>query len=382
MTAAHPRTAIVHEWLDTVAGSEKVLEQMLLLFPGADLFALVDVLPGVERAVLHGRCPATSFIQRLPLARKRFRGFAPLMPLAVEQFDLSQYELVISNCHAFAKGVLTGPHQTHICYCHTPMRYAWDLQHEYLGASGLKGPRAWMARCLLHYLRMWDVRTAHGVDQFAANSTYVARRIQKVYGREASVVHPPVDTEYFQPGRLPRGEWYVTASRLVPYKRIDLIVQAFASMPDRKLLVIGDGPQMDRCRKLARGNIVFAGHAPANQLREALQTARAFVFAAEEDFGIAPVEAQACGTPVLCYGRGGVLDTVIPGITGLFFSQQSPEAICEAVRRFEQCEFDRAAIRAHAEGFSAARFRMRFRSLVDRSLVDRGPVFAAGSLVR
>ena len=239
-----------------------------------------------------------------------------------------------------------------------------------------------MARCLLHYLRMWDVRTAHGVDQFVADSTHVARRIQKVYGREASVVHPPVDTEYFQPGRLPRGEWYVTASRLVPYKRIDLIVQAFASMPDRKLLVIGDGPQMDRCRKLARGNTVFAGHVSDNELREALQTARAFVFAAEEDFGIAPVEAQACGTPVLCYGRGGVLDTVIPGITGLFFSRQTLEAICDAVRRFEQCEFDREAIRAHAEGFSAARFRTRFLSVVDRSLVERGAFLAAGSLVR
>ena len=364
------KIAIVHEWLDTVAGSENVLSELLFLFPGADLFATVDFLPRSSRHLLRGRQPRTSFIQRLPL-----------MPLAVEQHNLTGYDLVISSSHAFAKGVITGPHQTHICYCYTPMRYAWDLQHEYLGADS-KGPKAWAARGLLHYLRMWDVRTAHGVDQFVADSTYVARRIQKVYGRDALVVHPPVDTEYFQPGRLPRGEWYVTASRLVPYKRIDLIVQAFASMPDRKLLVIGDGPQMDRCRKLARGNIVFAGHAPANQLREALQTARAFVFAAEEDFGIAPVEAQACGTPVLCYGRGGVLDTVIPGITGLFFSQQSPEAICEAVRRFEQCEFDRAAIRAHAEGFSAARFRMRFRSLVDRSLVDRGPVFAAGSLVR
>ncbi|MGO9895567.1 MAG: glycosyltransferase family 4 protein [Bryobacteraceae bacterium] len=375
------KIAIVHEWLDTVAGSENVLSELLFLFPGADLFATVDFLPRSSRHLLRGRQPRTSFIQRLPLARRHFRSYLPLMPLAVEQHNLTGYDLVISSSHAFAKGVITGPHQTHICYCYTPMRYAWDLQHEYLGADS-KGPKAWAARGLLHYLRMWDVRTAHGVDQFVADSTYVARRIQKVYGRDALVVHPPVDTEYFQPGRLPRGEWYVTASRLVPYKRIDLIVQAFASMPDRKLLVIGDGPQMDRCRKLARGNIVFAGHAPANQLREALQTARAFVFAAEEDFGIAPVEAQACGTPVLCYGRGGVLDTVIPGITGLFFSQQSPEAICEAVRRFEQCEFDRAAIRAHAEGFSAARFRMRFRSLVDRSLVDRGPVFAAGSLVR
>jgi glycosyltransferase involved in cell wall biosynthesis len=261
------------------------------------------------------------------------------------------------------------------------MRYVWDLQHEYLGANGSKGPKAWIARGLLHYLRMWDVRTAHGVDHFVADSTYVARRIRKVYGRDASVVHPPVDTEYFQPGKMTRGEWYVTASRLVPYKRIDLIVQSFASMPDRKLLVIGDGPQMERCRKLARGNVVFAGHVSDEELRKALQTARAFVFAAEEDFGILPVEAQACGTPVLCYGRGGVLDTVIPGITGLFFSQQTPEAIFETVRRFEQCEFDPEAIRAHAEEFSAARFRMRMRSVVEHSLAGHQAAAMSGSFV-
>ncbi|MGP8244303.1 MAG: glycosyltransferase family 4 protein [Bryobacteraceae bacterium] len=375
------RIAIVHEWLDTAAGSEKALSELLSLFPQADLFATVDFLPAGFRHLLRGREPRTSFIQRLPFARRHFRSYLGLMPLAVEQHNLTGYDLVISSSHAFAKGVITGAHQTHICYCYTPMRYAWDLQHEYLGANGSKGPKAWMARGLLHYLRMWDVRTAHGVDQFVADSTYVARRIQKVYGREAAVAHPPVDTEYFQPGRLPRGEWYVTASRLVPYKRIDLVVQAFASMPDRKLLVIGDGPQMDRCRKLARENIAFAGHVPDHELRKELQAARAFVFAAEEDFGIAPVEAQACGTPVLCYGRGGVLDTVIPGITGLFFSQQTPEAICEAVRRFEQCEFDPEAIRAHAEGFSAARFRARFRYLVDQALAGRQPAAMWGSLV-
>ena len=376
------RIAVIHEWLDTAAGSEKVLAGLLSLFPEADLFATVDFLPPASRHLLCGRQPRTSFLQRLPFARRHFRSYFGLMPLAVEQHDLAGYDLVISSSHSFAKGVITGPRQTHICYCHTPMRYGWDMQHQYLGASDIEGPKSWMARGLLHYLRMWDVRTAYGVDQFVANSTYVARRIRKVYGRDSLVVHPPVDTDYFQPGRLPRGEWYVTASRLVPYKRIDLIVQAFASMPDRKLLVIGDGPQMERCRKLARENIVFAGHVPDEDLRHALQTARAFVFAAEEDFGIAPVEAQACGTPVLCYGRGGVEDTVIPGITGLFFSQQTPAAIRDAVRRFEQCEFDREAIRAHAESFSAGRFRARFQSVVDRSLVDQRSSSMSGSLVR
>jgi glycosyltransferase involved in cell wall biosynthesis len=376
------RVAIVHEWLDRAAGSEKVLAELLSLFPHADLFATVDFLPPHSRDLLRGRLPRTSFVQRLPFARKHFRSYIGLMPLAVEQHNLAGYDLVISSSHSFAKGVITGPNQTHICYCHTPMRYAWDLQNQYLRANGFEGPAAWVARGLLHYLRMWDARTANGVDRFVANSTYIARRIQKVYGREAAVVHPPVDADYFHPGRRPRGEYYVTVSRLVPYKRVDLIVESFARMPDRKLLVIGDGPQMVRCRKLAGANVEFAGHVSDEEVRRALQTARAFVFAAEEDFGIVPVEAQACGTPVLCYGRGGVLDTVIPGITGLFFGEQTPDAICEAVRRFEACEFDRDAIRAHAEGFSAARFRMQFRSLVDQSLAGYGTAVIPASLVR
>jgi len=303
------------------------------------------------------------------LARKHFRAYLPLMPLAVEQYDLSAYDLVISNSHSFAKGVITGPGQTHICYCHTPMRYAWDMQHQYLSLSGLdQGPKSWMARGLLHYLRLWDARSASGVDCFAANSTHIANRIRKAYGRDAVVIHPPVDTEYFLPGRLPRQPWYVTASRMVSYKRIDLIVEAFSAMPERRLLVIGDGPQMERCRRMARENIVFEGHVPREELRNALQVARAFVFAAEEDFEIVAVEAQACGTPVLCYGRGGVVDSVIPGVTGLFFDRQTPEALCEAVRRFELVEFDERAIRHHAERFSARAFRAGFGALVDQAM--------------
>lgn len=271
------RVAIVHEWLDTWAGSEKVLEQLLILYPDADLFVTVDFLPEGARAVLAGRQVRTSVIQRLPFARSRFRSYLPLMPLAVEQHDLSAYDLVISSSHAFAKGVLTSPRQCHLCYCHTPLRYAWDLQHEYLLGSGLnKGVRSWLARAVLHYLRVWDVRTAHGVDRFAANSRYIARRIRKTYGRDSVVIAPPVDTHFYHPAPGPRESFYVTASRLVPYKRVELIVSAFSRMPHRRLVVIGDGPQMRACRDRAGENIEFTGYLRDEELRTYLQRARAF----------------------------------------------------------------------------------------------------------
>lgn len=357
--------AIVHEWFDTVAGSEKVLEQFLLLFPHADLFVLVDFLAEHERRLLHGRHPKTSFLQRMPMARRRFRDYLPLMPLAVRQFDLSEYQVIISNSHAFAKGVRTRAGQTHICYCHTPMRYAWDLEEEYLRAAGLdRGPKSWVVRGILRYLRRWDKGTAPGVDAFLTNSSYVAARIRKVYGRESEVVHPPVDVEYFCPGVEPREDRYVTVSRLVPYKRVDLLVKAFTAMPDKRLTVIGDGPQLEMCRGVAGPNVSFRGRVPSEEIRTALRRARAFVFAAEEDFGIAPVEAQACGTPVICYGRGGVQDSVIDGVTGVMFSEQTTESVRGAVERFEGMSFDVTAIRSNAERFSVTRFQERLRAVL------------------
>jgi glycosyltransferase involved in cell wall biosynthesis len=265
---------------------------------------------------------------------------------------------VISNSHAVAKGVRTRAGQRHICYCHTPMRYAWDLQEEYLrGAGWERGIRGQVVRGVLSYLRKWDRESAAGVDRFLTNSNYVAARIRKIYGRDAKVIYPPVEIEYFTPDDGPREEWYVTVSRLVSYKRVDLIVRAFSKMPERRLVVIGDGPRMEMCRRLAGRNVSFWGHAPGEQMREALRRARAFVFAAEEDFGIAPVEAQACGTPVICYGRGGVLDSVVPDRTGVFFAEQTEESLCEAVRRFEGMQFDAGVIRRNAERFSVAEFR-------------------------
>ncbi len=357
------RVAVVHDWLTAYAGSEKVLEQILLLFPQAELFTLVDHLPTAQRAFANGRAIHTSFLQRLPFSAKLFRKLLWLFPLAIESFDLSGFDLILSSSHAVAKGVLTGPDQLHICYCHTPIRYAWDCQHEYLRQTGLdSGLASIYARSALHYLRLWDVRTSFGVDHFVANSNFIARRIHKAYARSATVIHPPADVDRF-PLIREKSDYYVTASRLVPYKRIDLIVEAFARLPDRRLLVIGDGPEMRSCRALATNNVQFLGYQPDERLPELLGNARAFVFAAEEDFGISVVEAQACGTPVICYGKGGVLDSVVDRETGVYFSDQSPEGIAGAIRRFEALKtpLDPFEIHARAQRFSPEQFQRRFQ---------------------
>ncbi len=362
-----PSVAIVHEWLSNYAGSERVVEQMLAVLPDAEVFSLVDFL-SQRRNILGGRKVHTSFIQRLPLARKRFRGYLPLMPLAVEQFDLSQFDIVISSQHAVSHGVLTRADQFHISYVHTPIRYAWDLTHQYLRESKLnRGIRGMVARFILHYLRLWDRAAADRVDLFVANSQYIARRIWKTYRRKARVIYPPVDTDAYELATN-KADYYLTASRMVPYKKIDLIVEAFASMPRCKLLVAGDGPEREKIVVKAGSNVEFVGYQPDEKLRELMQHARAFVFAADEDFGIMPVEAQACGTPVIAYGRGGALETVVDGVTGIFFKQQTVTSLCDAVQRFETktASFDPVEIRAHAERFGVDRFRGEFSQLVER----------------
>jgi len=367
------KIAIVHDWLVTYAGAERVLEQMLACYPDADLFTLVDFLGDDERGFLGGRRPVTSFVQRLPFARRRYRDYLPLMAHGVEQFDLSAYDLVISSSFAVAKGALTGPDQLHIAYVYSPMRYAWDLQHQYLRESGLTGGlRGLAARWMLHRMRLWDVRTAHGVDRYVAISRYIARRVRKAYGREASVINPPVDTAFFTPGRAPRRpDTYLTASRLVPYKRVDAIVAAFAHLSNRRLIVIGDGPQRRRIEAMAPANVTLLGRQPAESLRNHMRQARAFIFAAEEDFGIAPLEAQACGTPVIAFERGGARETIRgpdhDRPTGAFFAEQSPAAIAEAVRAFEAAPVpvEPADCRANAVAFGAERFRAEFMGFVE-----------------
>ena len=368
------KVAIVHDWLVTYAGAERVLEQILALYPDADLFSMVDHL-GENREFIRNKTVATSIIQKLPGSRRYYRNYLPLMPLAVEQFDLSPYDLVISSSHAVAKGVITGPDQCHISYVHSPIRYAWDLQHQYLREAGLdRGLKSYVVRRMLHNIRMWDIRTANGVDYFVANSGYIARRIWKVYRREAEVIYPPVSISAFQCTN-DKYDFYLTASRMVPYKKLNTIVEAFNAMPDRKLVVIGDGPDYDKISRSAGPNVRILGYQEDAVLHDHMQRARAFVYAAEEDFGIIPVEAMACGTPVIAYGKGGLLETVVgleqdSSPTGVFFYQQTPEAVAGAVEKFERHEgaFDAAMIRKRAEMFSEYTFRNKFKHFVEKYL--------------
>jgi len=361
------RVAIVHDWLSVYGGAERVLREMLKCYPEADVFSVIDFLSAEDRAAIGlKKGVVTSFIQNLPFSKKTYRSYLPLMPLAVEQFDLSGYDVVISSSSAVSKGVLTGPDQLHLCMCYSPMRYAWDLQHQYLKESGLtSGLKGWMAKALLSFMRIWDFRTGAGVDEFIAISNFIARRINKVYRRKSTVIYPPVDVDQFSMGSS-RENFYFTASRMVPYKKIDLIVEAFSGMPDQKLIVVGDGPDFEKIRAKAGSNVTLLGYQSFDVLRDHLQRTKAFVFAAEEDFGIAPLEAQACGAPVIAYGRGAALETLRKD-TGVYFSEQTTASIQEAVRRFDSLSFSPDACRENAQRFAPDRFRREFTDFVTES---------------
>lgn len=353
---------IVADWLVTFAGSEKVIAEFIKLYPHADIYSVVDFLSDESRKKFYGKEATTSFIQRLPFAKKKYQQYLPLMPLAIEQLDVTGHDIVLSSSHAVAKGVLTGPDQLHISYVHSPIRYAWDFQHQYLRESGLnKGLKGKLARWFLHKIRIWDYRTAHGVDHFIANSQFIARRIKKVYGRDADVIYPPVDVERFTLQEN-KEDFYFTASRMVPYKRIDLIVEAFSQMPDKKLVVIGDGSEMGKIKAKAGSNIEILGYQPDDVMQDYMRRAKAFVFAAEEDFGITPVEAQASGTPVIAFGKGGVLETIRPygekNATGVFFAEQTAESLIKAVRHFDKIQESILPLdcRENALKFSGERF--------------------------
>lgn len=365
------KIAIVCDWLVTLGGAEKVLSDMLQCFPQADLFAVVDFLTDEQRKKSGIKAAKTSFIQRLPFAKKKYRTYLPLMPLAIEQFDLSSYDIIISSSHAVAKGVITGPNQIHISYVHSPMRYAWDLQHQYLRESGLdKKFSGIFARYFLHKLRMWDLRSANGVDHFIANSHFIAKRIEKTYRREATVIHPPVDVTRFTP-KHEKEDFYLAASRMVPYKRLDLIVEAFQSLPDKKLIVIGEGPEFAKIKQKAGKNVMLLGYQSDAVLIDHLQRAKAFIFAAEEDFGILPLEAQACGTPVIAFGKGGALETVT-NETGIFFATQTVDAIVDAISRFELIA---NTIRSqdcvqHAHKFSSENFKATLMTHINNAILS------------
>lgn len=370
------RIAVVHDWLIDYAGSERVLAEILRCFPQADLFTLIDRMPEGERAPLGGRRARTTFLQRMPGVASCIACYLPLMPLAIEQIDLTGYDLVISSSHAVAKGVIVSPDALHVSYVHSPMRYAWDLQFEYLRAERLdRGIRGALLRWLLHRLRIWDYRSSAGVDHFVANSQFVARRIVKAYRRHADVIYPPVDTEFFRPGGG-REDYYIAVSRLTGYKRVDLLLNAFGELPGRRLIIVGDGPEYATLRAKARANVELCGHLPPHALLERLQRARAFLFVAVEDFGIAPVEALACGTPVIALRRGGAAETVTglesDAPTGVFFEEQTAEAVASAIRTFENTmqQISASACRKRSERFSAERFRSEFARFVTQKYAD------------
>ena len=366
------KIALVHDWLETWGGGENVLVELLHAFPGADVFTLVDFLSPADRARLNDARITTSWMQAMPGARAWFRHAAVAYPQVMESFDLRGYDLIVSVSHAIAKGVRKHPGQIHICYCNSPARFAWGMVDVYRQRA--TGGSPWLARgadVLLDRFRRWDLRMSGRVDHFIANSQNIAHSIERVYRRTSTIIYPPVNVERFSSSvDEDRGAQFVTLSRLVPYKRIDLLVDAFREMPARRLRVVGDGPDRARLQAGRPANVEFLGRIDDAAVARELATARAFVFAAEEDFGIAPLEAQAAGTPVIAYGKGGVLETIC-GLetshpTGVLFAQQSPSSVVAAIAQFEANahRVSATACRANAARFSAARFRDAMKTAI------------------
>ena len=361
------KKALIHDWFSVYAGSEKCVESFTNIWDDFEVYSLIDFLSDKDRElILKGKKANTSFVQNLPKAKEKYRNYLPFFPLAIEQFDLSEYDVILSSSHAVAKGVLTHSNQLHISYIHTPIRYAWDLYHQYLRESGLdKGLKGKLAKYFLHKIRIWDMSTINRVDHYIANSHYIARRIKKVYGKESTVIYPPVDVEKFKFCEE-KQEFYMTASRMVPYKKIDMIVEAF-SKTDKRLIVIGTGPDMEKIKTKAGKNVELMGYQSDAVMIDMMQKAKAFIFAAEEDFGITPVEAQACGTPVICLGRGGTKETVIDMVSGVHFIEQTVDALLEAVEKFEKNSdsFEPKKIRENALRFSKERFEKEIEAFVN-----------------
>jgi glycosyltransferase involved in cell wall biosynthesis len=360
------KKALINDWYYVNGGAEKVIHSLNHIWDDFDHYALIDFLNEADRDfILNGKKAKVSFIQKLPTAKSNHRKFLQLFPYAIEQFDLSEYDLVLSSSSSIAKGVVTRKNQLHICYCHSPMRYAWNLQEQYLKDLGLnKGLKGIYAKYVLNKIRKWDVSNSDNVTFFIANSIHIAKRIKKIYNRESTVIYPPVDVEYFTLEEN-KKDYYFTASRMVSYKKTLLIIEAFNELPHLKLVVAGSGPEFNTIKKMAKSNISLIGHIDALELKKQMQEAKAFVFAAEEDFGIAPVEAQACGTPVIAFGKGGAMETVAEGKTGVFFREQTVQSLKDAILYFETQEFNSKEIREHALQFSKERFEREIKAFVD-----------------
>ena len=373
------KIAIVHEWLTIIGGSDICVAHFAEMYPSADIFVLVADPKSLKKLKIDPKRVNTSFIQKLPFGIKKYKSYLPLFPLAIEQFDLSEYDLILSSSHAVAKGILTHSGQKHICYCHSPIRYAWDLYHQYLKESGLnKGIKGLFAKLILHYIRNWDVNTHHRVDGFIANSRYIGKRIERVYGKKSETIYPPVEVNDFTLCAK-KEDIYFTASRMVPYKKIDIIVKTFTKMPNKKLVVIGDGMDFKKIKKIAKNhsNINLMGYQPFEIMKDYMQRAKAFIFMAEEDFGIVPVEAQACGTPVIAFGKGGALETVKgkfidekleEGDTGIFFRKQTVESLTQAIDFFNQNEelFEPKNCRNQAMQFDTKIFRRNIAETIKK----------------
>ncbi|WP_416443471.1 glycosyltransferase family 4 protein [Leeuwenhoekiella sp. A16] len=363
------KVALIQDWLTELGGAEKVFQKIYELYPEADVYTLVYNRKVLQKLGIPEDKVTSSFIQKLPFAKNKYRNYLPLFSLAIESFDLSGYDLIISSSYSVAKGVLTNNNQLHICYCHSPVRYAWDLHHQYISDAGLnKGIKGYIIKYFLHKLRIWDVVSANRVDYFISNSNYIAKRIKKTYGRDSITIYPPVAIKDFE-FSAKKEDFYFTCSRMVPYKKIDLIVESFARMPDKKLVVIGNGPDMEKIKKLATDNVSILGYQTFDVLKEHMKRARAFVFAAEEDFGIVPVEAQACGTPVIAFGKGGSLETV-RAETGIFFYEQSCESLISAVKEFEEngVTYDAKRISDIAKEFTEEEFERKIKTFINEKL--------------
>jgi len=364
--SAQPRIALVHDWLTGMRGGEKALEVLCERYPKATLFTLFHARGQVSAQIERLR-PRRSVVQWLPMARRYYRQYLPLFPFVIEQFDLDAYDLVISTSHCAAKSVVVPGRGRHLCYCHSPMRYAWDQYSAYFGPERLGRLRSRAVRPLVAALARWDARTAGRVDRFVANSRHVARRIGRYYNRRAAVVYPPVDTAFYHPDDTTPGDYFLMVSALVPYKRIDVAIQA-CEMLGARLRIVGQGPEHARLRSLAGDQVEFLGRLPDEQVRAQYRSAAAVLLPGEEDFGIAPVEAQACGRPVVALARGGALETVEPGVSGILVAQDTPEAFADGLEAARRTPFDPAAIRTRALRFSRERFAAAIEAHIQETL--------------
>jgi glycosyltransferase involved in cell wall biosynthesis len=363
------KIAIVHYWLVNFRGGERVVEALCRLYPQADLFTLV-YNPRRMPETIRNRRITTSFLQGFPGASRRYQPYLPFFPVAVEQFDLRDYDLVISSDASVAKGVLTRPETLHVCYCHSPMRYAWDLYLDYLHRDDVGPLKRRLIPWLMNWLRIWDLAASHRVDRFVANSENVRRRILKHYRRDAEVIHPPIAVDDYESAPEP-GDFYLSVGQLVPYKRVDLLVDAMNEL-GRRLVVIGDGPQLRTLRRRAGPTVNLLGWQPFPVVREHLARARAFVFPGEEDFGMAPVESLASGRPVIALDRGGVREIVEDGVTGVLFPEPTVASLASAIERFEAApdRFDPATLRARARDFDAPVFEARMTAFIEKALEE------------